>query len=863
MLTFAVKKKRTPSIAPKHHAPTVSPMYHSLHLQQAKVRHILRSLTFQPKLTIGQPNDKYEQEADRVADEVMRMPEPGLQRQVEPEEEEEEETLQPKPLASQITPLVQVQRQEEPEEEEEETLQAKPLTEQITPLVQRQVEPEEEEEEEAIQTKLADGIQVQRQEEPEEEEELIQPKSNTGMAPQVAPGVAHDIHSFKGTGQPLSASERAFFEPRFSADFGDVRVHSDARAAHIARSVNARAFTLGRDVVFGARQYSPGTSSGRKLLAHELTHVVQQNGGSYAKQKTAPFHIPQIINKTGKNYISKYDRHKTMTDSSNRKVKVTQYVIPGKCKTRAIPESEVTAGITATKAFFEFKYCKGNFAAEGVGSLKYLGGLIDKILAGKNKEENFQKLQESLKKAGPLAGMSLTIRFHSFLAKFEGSGKAGIDKSLKGEVTGILRYTKGKFRIEGIAQHKGLMDQIKKIKITTLRLNTDIGLVEIRFTGGMVSEETTGGKTKNYIFQGKIQYRLSPGGIAPGVGVEYRKQYLPSGMSIDQIVFTVGIEYGGSIPKVEKPDCFKCSCSDPQKAYVCELIKPEPKKPKPQERYIYPVFYEYALAKDQKGKAVQNKQMVKKAVDKISEGYYVERIEGRTSPEGPLKQKTGSKFEGNINLAKLRAEVAKAKLIKEVKARLIKAVKNHPLNSILRMRQNEYLQNEYLQEVLKTTFPVEGTAPKDGKSSAELFGATPQGTEVKERNMFKHLLKELAKPKEGEPDKLSQEHVIDKNLPPDIKKHIEAEVEAFRSGKRGKVTLGKKSRLQTVYRLFRRALIFLKRRPKKLKKSDLFPKKLSAIHCDAEHKNIFKNVPIPDSWKTEGKCFEKTEGSSK
>jgi hypothetical protein len=60
MLTFAIKKKRTPSIAPKRHSPTVSPMYHSLHLQQAKVRHILRSPTLQPKLKIGQPNDKYE-----------------------------------------------------------------------------------------------------------------------------------------------------------------------------------------------------------------------------------------------------------------------------------------------------------------------------------------------------------------------------------------------------------------------------------------------------------------------------------------------------------------------------------------------------------------------------------------------------------------------------------------------------------------------------------------------------------------------------------------------------------------------------------------------------------------------------------
>jgi hypothetical protein len=276
MLTFALKKKRTPSIAPKRHAPTVSPMSHSLNLQQARVRHILRGPTLQPKLKIGQTNDKYEQEADRVADEVMRMPEPGLQRQVEPEEEEE--TLQTKPLANQITPLVQVQRQEEPEEgEEEETLQAKPLAEQITPLVQRQVEPEEEEE--AIQTKLAVGMQVQRQEEqPEvEEEEPIQTKQVSTHTPAVTPNLASRIQSLKGGGQPLPKSARAFFEQRFGHNFSQVRVHIGTPAAEIARTINARAFTAGRDIVFGSGQFSPGTTSGRRLLAHELTHVVQQD----------------------------------------------------------------------------------------------------------------------------------------------------------------------------------------------------------------------------------------------------------------------------------------------------------------------------------------------------------------------------------------------------------------------------------------------------------------------------------------------------------------------------------------------------------------------------------------------------------
>jgi hypothetical protein len=79
-----------------------------------------------------------------------------------------------------------------------------------------------------------------------------------------------------GSGQPLSKSGRDFFEPRFGADFSLVRIHADRRAAEMAQSVNAKAFTIGKDIFFGAKQYVPETAVGKKLLAHELTHVAQQ-----------------------------------------------------------------------------------------------------------------------------------------------------------------------------------------------------------------------------------------------------------------------------------------------------------------------------------------------------------------------------------------------------------------------------------------------------------------------------------------------------------------------------------------------------------------------------------------------------------
>src|SRR5215472_12981628 len=83
-----------------------------------------------------------------------------------------------------------------------------------------------------------------------------------------------------GSGYPLDRATRNFMESRFGRSFGDVRVHADAPAAEAAAAFSARAFTLGRDVVFDTGQYAPNTDRGQRLLAHELTHVIQQSDGS-------------------------------------------------------------------------------------------------------------------------------------------------------------------------------------------------------------------------------------------------------------------------------------------------------------------------------------------------------------------------------------------------------------------------------------------------------------------------------------------------------------------------------------------------------------------------------------------------------
>lgn len=170
--------------------------------------HAPAPITIQPKLAINTPGDIYEQEADHIADNVMRMPEPQLQRACA----------------------------------------------------------------------CGGGCPRCQTEQPSQEHQRLQTKhvgpSDSGQT--AAPPIVHEVLS--SPGQPLDPSTRAFMEPRFGHDFSHVRVHSEGKAPESARSVNALAYTLGQDLAFASGQYAPASFEGRRLLAHELVHVVQQSG---------------------------------------------------------------------------------------------------------------------------------------------------------------------------------------------------------------------------------------------------------------------------------------------------------------------------------------------------------------------------------------------------------------------------------------------------------------------------------------------------------------------------------------------------------------------------------------------------------
>ena len=201
--------------------------------------HFFSSNAIFPKLTIGQPGDKYEREADAMADKVAALP---------------EKTSEP-------TPQVQGKCADCPDEDS----------------LQRQPEQEEEEVQAAGETP---DISKQA-EEPEEEAEdgetnpsLMQKSTGKGMV--ASKELSSQLNSTKGKGIPLPEQKQAFFGQAFGQDFSGVRLHTDSQAVQMNKGLNAKAFNHGSDVYFNQGEYNPDSSEGKRLLGHELTHVVQQ-----------------------------------------------------------------------------------------------------------------------------------------------------------------------------------------------------------------------------------------------------------------------------------------------------------------------------------------------------------------------------------------------------------------------------------------------------------------------------------------------------------------------------------------------------------------------------------------------------------
>lgn len=188
----------------------------------------------QKKLSVGSANDSYEVEADQVADKVMKMREPS-------------------PQVTHTGALVQ---RKCAHCEQEEQLQMKPLAESISPFIQRSS------------------------------------SESGGIAPD---HVENQINSSRDGGNSMDHGTQSFMESRFGTDFSDVKIHTGSEAVQMSRELGAQAFAVGNDIYFNEGKYNPNSDSGKHLLAHELTHTVQQSGRSKTLQNTS---IPNSVQRT-------------------------------------------------------------------------------------------------------------------------------------------------------------------------------------------------------------------------------------------------------------------------------------------------------------------------------------------------------------------------------------------------------------------------------------------------------------------------------------------------------------------------------------------------------------------------------------
>lgn len=194
----------------------------------------------QAKLSIGKSNDQYEVEADKMADTIVTKKQTN----------NADTFFNP-------SPIVQQKQAKEIQKKEETEIQEKPLAQSITPIVQKT----------------------------SEEKEDVQMRSNNDAQTEASPDIENKLETSKNGGSSLDKSTKTEMESGFGADFNKVRIHNDSNAVQMNKELGSQAFANGNNIYFNEGKYNPNSQDGKHLLAHELTHTVQQGASKPSVQK--------------------------------------------------------------------------------------------------------------------------------------------------------------------------------------------------------------------------------------------------------------------------------------------------------------------------------------------------------------------------------------------------------------------------------------------------------------------------------------------------------------------------------------------------------------------------------------------------
>lgn len=597
----------------------------------------------------------------------------------------------------------------------------------------------------------------------------LQRKAANHDEPGTVPPIVHDV--LRSPGQPLDPATRTFMEPRFGHDFSQVRVHTGERAAASAQAVNALAYTVGHNVVFGARQYMPTTHAGQRLLAHELAHTIQQQttGSSAVVQTFSPIDEPdaplereastaadQVMagQKPQINRAVSQARPQRQADTTKNKmdrptadghIEVTRTITRRSCQTipftQSTPSSDIVYFDAQANAFgIRYQYCKGATTIEMDSQARYdrlrrdaeqlVKRLPQTILSG---GDVFAQIQQTAQQTSVSASTTIAITISGTLrAEIKGTTEQGL-QTRSYDVEGLFRLTPKGWALELGAAYKHVADNLQgdvqtisftpKVNVGPVQAGVSVEQKEERPSGRAPSSTTT--------VRGTVS--VSTG---RGLGLTL------SGSSENGGTFSITfgtVDTSQRIPDVPKKECVIRDCPPPQVSYNCvRVTKARPDVEEIQSPGHDVVQLHYELDKTTPADQTVHNQKLMQIEELVRNKYNVQDIEGYASPEASKDY--------NLDLSKRRAEQASA----DIRTQLSNA--NPSLTAVLPPAKG-------LGELLGGPIGTSDAAliaeikaqlrDKPEDEQFKLFGLDPARMSEPERSDMRQRIKEFSEGKAG------------------------------------------------------------------------------------------------------------------
>ena len=589
----------------------------------------------------------------------------------------------------------------------------------------------------------------------DDESRLVQRKATCAMPAVEAPAIVHC--ALGNAGHPLDAATRAYMEPRFGFDFSQVRIHSDALAAQSANAIQALAYTVNNSIAFSAGSYAPETASGRRLLAHELAHVIQQRSAPALAQD-------QVAVGSAHDAVEQDAEQSARTALSGGAAAVSQPRLSSAAVIRRAPAPAASDTWTTQQDLQDIREAKPplQITEDGHPVTVNVTRQFKQCNAIKTSDKRSAWFYNSDLDQLAIDHRTCTgnIVIDEFAKEFQDSQAKGVEVGAAVNIAGDK--TQGRVEVGGVAQDEN-----------------NVGGVGARVQGSLkmrdVDLNVTGKYVRNILNKGA---GTNPNEVDASIGVGKGDTSIQlTGTNFGNKNQQVGISVGGTLGNTEKTQCHICFTPAPKKIFKCtKVVHPVPDQPKPDTPEQKPTTltpeYRMYFAWDSWNSAVPPEEdylksatadnMKKMKEDLAKPGFHVTAISGYASPEG-------SERKINRPLAQKRAE-ALAEAVRQVLRDVGRGSEPVPEPA----GHSELLGNKpappsaHLRDVIAAS----------GKHSAEEITALLTGAEIPEPQMASEFLDLF---KQTTPDEWMQLFGLDAGS--SLRSEVQSAVNAFIASK--------------------------------------------------------------------------------